>query len=102
MIKPRASKLKATRIGRKTGSTAYKAGQTTRIRRNNAYTDNWFEISAAVKRRDGYCCRKCGSDEDLEVHHIIPVSKGGTNSQANLITLCHRCHKRQPRHGHLK
>lgn len=102
MLKPRASKLKATRIGRKTGSTAYKTGQTTRIRRNNAYTDNWFEISAAVKRRDGYECRKCGSEEDLEVHHIVPVSKGGTNSQANLITLCHRCHKKQPRHGHMK
>ena len=28
----------------------------------------------------------------LEVHHIKPLSKGGTNEQDNLRTLCRGCH----------
>lgn len=29
----------------------------------------------------------------LEVHHIIPLSNGGGDGLANLITLCSSCHK---------
>ena len=41
--------------------------------------------------RDKYECQYCGSHEDLEVDHIVPISKGGTNADSNLITACHRC-----------
>jgi 5-methylcytosine-specific restriction endonuclease McrA len=27
-----------------------------------------------------------------EVHHIIPLSEGGTNKQQNLMALCKSCH----------
>lgn len=27
-----------------------------------------------------------------EVHHIVPVSKGGTNEWSNLMSLCRSCH----------
>lgn len=37
-------------------------------------------------------CASCGSKERLEVHHIIPVYKGGTNIKKNLRVLCHDCH----------
>lgn len=37
-------------------------------------------------------CRICGSEDNLHVHHIIPVMAGGTNEQWNLITLCECCH----------
>ena len=30
----------------------------------------------------------------LEVHHILPKRLGGTNCIDNLITLCHKCHKK--------
>lgn len=33
----------------------------------------------------------------LEIHHIIPVIKGGLNKLKNLILLCPDCHKK--RHG---
>lgn len=38
-------------------------------------------------------CGRCGATEELELHHIIPVSIGGTNDKRNLIFLCHDCHK---------
>lgn len=38
-------------------------------------------------------CHRCGSAKGLEIHHMIPVSMGGTNDKGNLIILCHECHK---------
>jgi len=51
-----------------------------------------------VLRRDGFRCQYCGrssSDGDviLEVDHIVPVSKGGTNDLNNLITSCRECNR---------
>lgn len=39
---------------------------------------------------DYYRCRVwgCSCRKDLEVHHIIPRSKGGPDEAWNLITLC--------------
>jgi len=42
--------------------------------------------------RDDQECRMCGSEETLEVHHIIPVSQGGGKDDDNLCTLCNDCH----------
>lgn len=44
-------------------------------------------------RYDGKCAR-CGSTEDLELHHRRPVIHGGTNDPANLVPLCKGCHTR--------
>lgn len=48
-----------------------------------------------IFKRDGYKCRRCGSPEQLSVDHIIPKSKGGTDDQHNLQTLCHSCNSRK-------
>lgn len=46
----------------------------------------------AVYKRDDYRCQKCGRKNiDLEVDHIIPISKGGKTTMDNLQTLCHKC-----------
>jgi hypothetical protein len=37
-------------------------------------------------------CRSCGADEDLILHHIVPVMAGGTNGEYNYMTLCRSCH----------
>ena len=37
-------------------------------------------------------CATCGSKKYVELHHIIPVSVGGTDDYFNLISLCHDCH----------
>jgi 5-methylcytosine-specific restriction endonuclease McrA len=47
----------------------------------------------AVKQRDGYQCQRCGSTRQLEAHHIVPISAGGSDDPANGITLCKDCHR---------
>lgn len=51
-----------------------------------------------VFKQDGFKCKTCGVDENLEVDHIKPVSKGGSNKLENLQTLCRRCNA----HKHAK
>lgn len=34
----------------------------------------------------------CGSIEQLEANHILPVKYDGTNALTNGITLCRSCH----------
>ncbi|ACX51981.1 HNH endonuclease [Ammonifex degensii KC4] len=43
--------------------------------------------------RDGTCVL-CGSRKDLQVHHLVPRSKGGTDTPANLVVLCRECHRK--------
>jgi len=46
-----------------------------------------------VWRRDGGKCARCGSRENLEYDHIVPVSKGGSNTARNIELLCQRCNR---------
>lgn len=59
------------------------------------YPPDWLELSNRIKARDGWKCVECGSRDRLHVHHIIPISKGGTHDPSNLITLCWRCHAKK-------
>ena len=48
-----------------------------------------------IMERDKYRCKLCGDHKDLEIDHIIPVSKGGSNEASNLQTLCKLCNIRK-------
>ena len=52
-----------------------------------------------VLERDGWRCQKCGSLENLQVHHKIRRSQQGNDSLENLVTLCAHCHMKE--HGQL-
>lgn len=64
---------------------------------NKKYGRAWKRI------RDKYVslhplCEQCLKEGRLtpveEVHHILPVSKGGRHTQENLMSLCKSCHNK--------
>lgn len=50
---------------------------------------------ARVFAKDNFKCVKCGSEENLQIDHIYPRSKGGGNEPDNLQTLCRSCNIRK-------
>jgi len=59
----------------------------------NKYPKNWNEIRKRIMKRDGHKCYYCDSTDELEVHHLRPLSMGGNNEDYNLLTLCWECHR---------
>lgn len=56
-----------------------------------------WRLRHLVMKRDNFSCVQCGASPahttgtTLHVDHILPYSKGGTNTLPNLQTLCHTC-----------
>jgi hypothetical protein len=61
--------------------------------RNSRTIPQDVKIKATV--RDQGRCRQCGSDEDLHFDHVIPWSRGGANTLANIQILCGPCNRRK-------
>lgn len=60
------------------------------------YGQPWVRARAAHLKHEPNC-RNCGATSDPrpnQVHHIIPISRGGTHREENLVTLCEHCHGR--------
>jgi HNH endonuclease/type III secretion system-like peptide-binding chaperone len=53
------------------------------------------EVRREVWTRDGGQCVDCGSRENLEYDHIIPLSKGGANTVRNIELRCESCNRRK-------
>lgn len=79
---------------------------------SDSYGAGWSLARERVRNRDGVCqhCGHDGSENRLEVHHIIPVrvfrnADDATVSDAhhpdNLVLLCNRCHPKAD-HGLLQ
>ena len=66
------------------------------------YGTDWEQIRETVLSRDNHECQESDGycKGPLQIHHIVPLSKGGTNDVDNLLTLCfyHHCDK----HPHMK
>jgi len=56
-------------------------------------TRAWRKLRAAVIARDGGCV-VCGVAGPLEVHHVLPMWRGGTDHPSNLEARCHAHHER--------
>lgn len=80
-----ASKLERLRTIREHGEDA------TTVRRQRIPE----EVQLHVFERDGGSCQKCGSRSDLQLDHVIPVSKGGGNAAQNIQLLCGDCNRKK-------
>lgn len=59
------------------------------------YGRDWQKIRARYVKAHPLCeeCLKQGKFVPVEeVHHIKPLSQGGTNDEYNLMSLCQSCH----------
>jgi len=75
--------------------------------KNLSRTGLWRQWRKMVFIRDGHRCIKCGSKENLEADHIIPVARLIIEGRIDEIfmvengrTLCSECHKMTPTWGY--
>ena len=63
-------------------------------RAKRRYGPDWKRIRRAFLDEHPFCevCRRNGRYVEADtVHHIKPLSEGGTNDEGNLMALCHSC-----------
>lgn len=78
------------------------------------YRRGWAEARRRCIERSGGACAVCGTAVYVRdpqggwrkrrrdfgaVHHVRPLSAGGTDDQSNLVVLCARCHGAAHRKG---
>jgi 5-methylcytosine-specific restriction protein A len=64
---------------------------------NKRYGRSWKRIRDRYIKTHPLCeeCEKQGRLTPVEeVHHIIPLSRGGGNETSNLMSLCGSCHRK--------
>ncbi len=65
------------------------------IKRNHRPQTDTKHVTHRIFRRDDYRCSICGRGATdgvkLQIDHKRPVSKGGTDDESNLWTLCAHC-----------
>jgi len=83
-----------TRLERWANAAPYSAGL------GSQYPENCDALKQRILARDSFRCGNCGSSAHLHVHHIVPLSLGGSNEPTNLRTLCESCHKKM--HAHMR
>ena len=57
-------------------------------------TKQWRVIRAYILKRDGFRCTYCGLFGNC-VDHVIPISRGGSDSILNLTTSCRPCNSKK-------
>lgn len=88
-------KLKDIRMGENTHSDIPVIGR-------EDYGYDWEIIREVILARDNHQCQESDGycSGALQVHHITPLTRGGTNQKYNLITLCLYHHSLK--HEHMK
>jgi HNH endonuclease len=75
--------------------TVYKLPEYSKIIADVAARQISQEVKDLVWNRDTGKCAQCGSNEKLEFDHIIPFSKGGSNTYRNIQLLCEPCNRKK-------
>lgn len=56
-------------------------------------TKHWKNKRDEILKRDQYQCQRCGSPNDLVVHHKTYNKTLGHEKNCHLITYCNKCHR---------
>lgn len=62
-----------------------------RAREVNAKISIFYNDYEFLKKTLGVKCLKCGSDQNIQWDHIVPLAKGGEHTVKNLQPLCGHC-----------
>ena len=55
-----------------------------------------MQVREYVLQRDGRTCQYCGTRKGrIEVDHVVPRSKNGSDRVSNLVTSCRRCNQKK-------
>ena len=81
-------------------ATKFKRNGDTRARRNKSYkgakSRKW---ESAVRRGEKPSCHWCGGEfesrSDATADHVIPLSKGGSNGDDNIVLACRSCNTKR-------
>lgn len=73
-----------------------KAGQVTRCKSKNAYIEHVDPLEL-YQSQNGVCymCLDQFDFKDMEMDHLIPISKGGKHEASNVKMSCSKCNKRK-------
>ena len=55
---------------------------------------NSNKFRSKIKELLGGVCVNCESSINIQYHHIVPLSLGGTNNIKNIVPLCEECHSK--------
>jgi 5-methylcytosine-specific restriction endonuclease McrA len=68
------------------------------------YPIDWEQLRIEVLERDSYSCSESNAycKGPLQIHHKVPLSKGGSNELHNLVTLCLYHHSEKHEHLRIK
>lgn len=80
-------------LNRRRLSNWAKNGNSNKLKRKDYLTKS---IRHEVFKRDGYKCCECSktkNESSLEIDHILPISRGGSDELDNLQTLCSACNR---------
>lgn len=62
---------------------------------SSLYLRKYSNAVISLMEREGYKCKLCGSEDYLDIVHIVPISEGGTDSADNLQFICAICQRKR-------
>jgi hypothetical protein len=65
-----------------------------RVARGRLPAHVWGPIRRRILERDEHTCQYCGAtDLPMDVDHVIPLTRGGSNHDSNLVAACYSCNR---------
>jgi hypothetical protein len=59
----------------------------------NTYRKEFEKVKCLFDVNIGFCIN-CHGKKNLQLHHIVPLAIGGTNTYENIVWVCGKCHSK--------